>query len=148
MMAGISRLVAHAAGLTRLGNINPLLYKALGDGSLIADQNPDADIFDITVGNDAVGYSSGYDALTGFNLASGWGSQNIGNFVPDFAKVAAGVSPSKQSYHRSSTFRTVAVQFERSVVSRRQDREREGISRLWSCTGFLLPCNRPIPLLH
>jgi hypothetical protein len=27
MMAGISRLVAHAAGLTRLGNINPLLYK-------------------------------------------------------------------------------------------------------------------------
>jgi kumamolisin len=95
MMAGISRLVAHAAGLTRLGNINPLRFKALADGSLIADQNPDADIFDITVGNNAVGYSSGYDALSGFDPASGWGSPNIGNFVPHFAKVIAGKSPTK-----------------------------------------------------
>jgi subtilase family serine protease len=69
MWAGYLALVnqqALANGNPLLGFINPALY-AIGLGS-----NYDSDFHDITTG------SNGYPAVTGFDLATGWGSPNAG----------------------------------------------------------------------
>jgi subtilase family serine protease len=69
MWAGYLALVnqqAIANGNPLLGFINPALY-AIGLGS-----SYDSDFHDITTG------SNGYAAVTGFDLATGWGSPNAG----------------------------------------------------------------------
>lgn len=87
MLAGMSRLIAQAANLPRLGNINPLLYGAAGSGTSITG------IFDITQGSNAYNGATGYSAQSGFDLASGWGSPNVGSFVAYFSQVVTGATP-------------------------------------------------------
>jgi len=56
MWAALTRLIAQAQGVTRLGNINPRLYEL---GNLL---NPALGLHDITIGNNDDNGIKGYDA--------------------------------------------------------------------------------------
>jgi kumamolisin len=75
MWAGYLALVNQQAG-TRVGFINPALY-AIGNSSSF-----NTDFHDITSG------SNGYSAVTGYDLATGWGSPNSGTSL--IADIIAG----------------------------------------------------------
>jgi subtilase family serine protease len=67
---------AHGHGA--LGYINPALY-ALAQSSTAA-----RDLHDITVGNNQLlGTPIGYSAAPGYDWATGWGTPNVSNLVPD-----------------------------------------------------------------
>jgi subtilase family serine protease len=93
LFAGIVALADQAAG-HRLGLINPALYamKAAGAPGLVP----------VTSGNNTVTFTqngqtytlTGYQAEPGYNLASGLGTVNAAEFVPELAAYAsAGSSP-------------------------------------------------------
>ena len=87
MWAGVSRLVAQAQGVTRLGNINQRLYQL---GNL---QSLNSGLHDVTAGNNNDGGITGYSAGPGFDLATGWGSPDIAKLVAAFPGAAATVTP-------------------------------------------------------
>jgi subtilase family serine protease len=67
---------AHGHG--PLGNINSALY-TLAESSAYAN-----DFHDITVGNNMLGgVLPGFSAGTGYDFASGWGTPNVANLIPD-----------------------------------------------------------------
>jgi subtilase family serine protease len=76
--AAVAALANQAAGHP-LGFLNPAIY-AIG-------HNPTSyanDFHDITVGNNRLGGSPvGFDAATGWDDASGWGTPNVANLIPD-----------------------------------------------------------------
>jgi hypothetical protein len=79
--AGIAALVNQqrtANGLGAIGFMNPALY-TIGAGTNYAN-----DFHDITVGNNGNG-SASYSAVTGFDLATGWGTPIVANLVADLA---------------------------------------------------------------
>jgi subtilase family serine protease len=78
MWAGISRLIAEAEGVTRLGNINPRLYEL---GNL---QSLSTGLHDVTDGNNTDGKIPGYSAGVGYDQVTGWGSPNIAMLVNAF----------------------------------------------------------------
>ena len=71
-----------------LGDINPALYEMSAAG--------DPGIVDVTSGNNTVTYTQrritttvqGFDALPGYDLASGVGTVDAAKFVPELAKAA------------------------------------------------------------
>ncbi len=77
MWAGYLALVNQQAG-KRVGFINPALY-AIGNSSSFS-----TDFHDITSG------SNGYSAITGYDLATGWGSPNSTSLIADI--IAGGPS--------------------------------------------------------
>jgi len=87
MWAGVSRLIAQAQGVTRLGNINQRLYQL---GNL---QSLNSGLHDVTTGNNNDGGITGYSAGPGFDLATGWGSPDIAKLVAAFPGAAATVIP-------------------------------------------------------
>jgi subtilase family serine protease len=87
MWAGVSRLIAQAQGVTRLGNINSRLYQL---GNL---QSLNSGLHDITEGNNNDGGITGYSAGPGFDLATGWGSPDIAKLVAAFSGAAATPTP-------------------------------------------------------
>jgi subtilase family serine protease len=87
MWAGVSRLIAQAQGVTRLGNINQRLYEL---GNL---QSLSSGLHDITEGNNSDGGIAGYSAGPGFDLATGWGSPDIAKLVAAFPGAAATTTP-------------------------------------------------------
>jgi subtilase family serine protease len=61
-----------------LGFINPALYQLAESGSY------GNDFHDITVGNNRlVGTPVGFNAAPGYDAASGWGTPNVANLIPD-----------------------------------------------------------------
>jgi subtilase family serine protease len=74
-----------ANGGTTLGFVNPAIY-AIGFGS-----NYDNDFHDITLGNNNNGRGQSYNAVTGYDLVTGWGSPNGQNLID---ALAGGVAPS------------------------------------------------------
>lgn len=70
---GLANEQRAAAGLTPIGYPNPTIYQ-LGEGSAYAQS-----MHDVTTGNNDV-----YYAVTGYDLASGWGSFNGGGFLQAF----------------------------------------------------------------
>ena len=88
--AGIVALVEQRLGGTRLGNVNPYIYSLAGG-------NFASQIFhDVTTGNNKSpcttgstncpsGGTIGYSATTGYDLASGWGSLDVFQFVNNFS---------------------------------------------------------------
>ncbi len=73
--AAIEALANQAAGHS-LGFLNPTLY-TIGKGANYA-----SDFHDITVGNNqASGTPVGFNAATGWDDASGWGTPNVANLV-------------------------------------------------------------------
>jgi subtilase family serine protease len=88
MWAGISRLIAQAEGVTRLGNVNQRLYEL---GNL---QAPSSGLHDVTSGNNDDSTIPGYSAGVGFDQVTGWGSPNIAMLVNAFPGAAfKGTSP-------------------------------------------------------
>src|SRR5262249_4692895 len=81
--AGLSRLIARAQGVTRLGNINARLYEL---GNL---QSPASGLHDITGGNNDDGAITGYRAGPGFDLVTGWGTPDMATLVAAFPGAAA-----------------------------------------------------------
>jgi subtilase family serine protease len=76
--AGISQLIAQSTG-HRVGNINARLYQ------LGAMANPGTTgIRDVTSGNNSFGGVAGFNAGPGYDKATGWGTVDIGVFVPAF----------------------------------------------------------------
>jgi subtilase family serine protease len=82
IFSGIVALADQVAG-HRLGLINPGLY-ALG---ALSEHGVNDGIVDITTGNNSFGGVTGYDAVPGYDLASGWGTIDAARFVPALARV-------------------------------------------------------------
>jgi kumamolisin len=77
--AGISELIAQSKGTLRVGNLNTRLYQ------LGAMASPDTTgIRDVTSGNNSFGGVAGFNAIAGYDKATGWGTVDIGVFVPAF----------------------------------------------------------------
>jgi subtilase family serine protease len=85
MWAGISRLIAQAQGVTRLGNINSRLYEL---GRLQS-----SGLHDITSGNNDDNGVVGYGAGPGFDLVTGWGSPDIAKLIAAFPGAFATTMP-------------------------------------------------------
>ena len=92
-MAGIVALISQATGHTPtngLGNINPILYP-------LAAHAPTA-FHDVTIGNNQVPFSSacgavstiGFNAATGYDLATGLGSINALTLVTNWGSISPG----------------------------------------------------------
>jgi subtilase family serine protease len=63
-----------------LGFVNPALYR------LAESRKYTSDFHDITVGNNELaGTTVGFNAQPGYDLASGWGTPNVGNLVADLS---------------------------------------------------------------
>ncbi|HYB90583.1 MAG TPA: S53 family serine peptidase [Candidatus Binataceae bacterium] len=75
--AGIAQLVAQQAGEARAGNLNAKIYAlgALGNAA-------SSGLRDVTTGNNSFNGVAGYAAGIGYDRASGWGTPDIGVFVP------------------------------------------------------------------
>jgi subtilase family serine protease len=77
--AAIAALANQAAGRP-LGFLNPAIYE-IGASSHYA-----SDFHDITVGNNQLaGTPVGFPAGSGWDDATGWGTPNVGNLIPDLA---------------------------------------------------------------
>ncbi len=74
---------AVANGGSTLGFINPAIY-AIGEGTQY-----DSDFHDITVGNNNNGRGKSYNAVTGYDLVTGWGSPNGQNMIDALAGSSA-----------------------------------------------------------
>ena len=83
IFSGIVALADQVAG-HRLGLINPALYLmgALSRGGFSSNG-----IVDVTSGNNSFGGVTGYNALPGYDLASGWGTVDAAKFVPRLARL-------------------------------------------------------------
>ncbi|HUY27565.1 MAG TPA: S53 family peptidase [Candidatus Binataceae bacterium] len=77
--AGITELLVQSNSDTRVGTLNPQLYKL---GNL--QDTASTGIRDVTTGNNDFNGVTGFNAVTGFDLASGWGTPDIATFVPAF----------------------------------------------------------------
>ena len=67
----------------RLGLLNPGLYLL---GTLSQHGSHSTGIVDVTSGNNSFGGVTGFDAGTGYDLASGWGTIDAAKFVPALAR--------------------------------------------------------------
>jgi subtilase family serine protease len=74
MFAGIIALADQLAG-HRLGLINPALYR------MGAMNHHSTGIIDVTLGNNTFGGVTGFNAVPGYDLASGWGTLDAAKFV-------------------------------------------------------------------
>jgi subtilase family serine protease len=84
--AGIIALANQLAG-TPLGFLNPAIYKLAESAAYSSD------FHDITVGNNQMPNTTpGFSATTGYDAASGWGTPNVANLVPDLVACATTAS--------------------------------------------------------
>ena len=77
--AGISELISEQSGMRRIGNLNVRLYQL---GAMAAPGT--TGIRDVTAGDNSFNGAPGFPAVTGFDKATGWGTVDIGLFVPAF----------------------------------------------------------------
>jgi len=101
--AGIAELIRQANGQQPLGSINTRLYE-LGN----MQDTPTTGIRDVKMGNNDYNGVVGFDAGTGFDLASGWGTPDISTFVS--AYVAA------DSINANLTFTPATLKFATTAV--------------------------------
>ena len=83
IFSGIVALADQAAH-HRLGLINPGLYLL---GALAQHGDHKTGIVDVTSGDNSFAGVTGFDAGTGYDLASGWGTIDAAKFVPALARV-------------------------------------------------------------
>ncbi len=84
IFAGIVALADQVAG-HRLGDINPALY-VLGQVGQASHFRFKTGIVDITTGNNSFAGVTGFTAANGYDLASGWGTIDAGQFVRALAR--------------------------------------------------------------
>jgi len=82
IFSGVVALADQLAG-HRLGWINPDLYIL---GALARHTSLPTGIVDVTTGNNSFGGVTGYSAVPGYDLASGWGTIDASKFVPALAR--------------------------------------------------------------
>jgi subtilase family serine protease len=116
-MAGIVALISQETGHTPtngLGNINPILYP-------LATRTPTA-FHDVAVGNNQVPFSSacgavsniGFNAGTGYDLATGLGSISASTLVTNWTSVSPGsTSPASTSANFSLAFSPTSLTVKR-----------------------------------
>lgn len=83
--AGIAALADNYAALngkSPVGFINPALY-TIGRSTLY-----NSDLHDITTGNNSADGITGYTAAPGWDAATGWGTPNAANLIPDLVNIA------------------------------------------------------------
>jgi subtilase family serine protease len=81
--AAIMALANQAAGHP-LGFVNPAIYK-VAESSAYA-----TDFHDITTGDNKLNETqTGFSAGTGYDFATGWGTPNVANLIPDLVKAAS-----------------------------------------------------------
>ena len=97
MWAGVSRLIAQAQGVTRLGNINQRLYEL---GGLLS---PSSGLHDVVTGNNDNSGVTGYSAGGGYDQVTGWGSTNIAMLVNAFPGAAFGGSQASVTIPRKTS---------------------------------------------
>ncbi len=68
--AGFTRLIAKASGSSRLGLMNPRLYELGNMGS-------ESGLMDVIGGDNTFNYVGGYEAVTGYDMSTGWGSPDM-----------------------------------------------------------------------
>ena len=83
IFSGIVALANQVAG-HRLGLINPALYLL---GALHHAGVPGTGIVDVTSGNNSFGGVTGYNAVAGYDMATGWGTIDAAKFVPALARL-------------------------------------------------------------
>jgi subtilase family serine protease len=76
--SGIAHLIAQSAGQARVGNLNPGLYMLGPSGSA-------SGIRDARGGNNNFHGVKGFKAKRGYDLATGWGTPDLGVLVPALA---------------------------------------------------------------
>jgi subtilase family serine protease len=86
--AGIAELLVQRGGNTRLGSINTQLY-ALGNMQDTAATG----IRDVTKGNNDYNGVTGFDAVAGYDQATGWGTPDVATFVPVFVGATPAPTP-------------------------------------------------------
>jgi subtilase family serine protease len=106
LFSGIVALADQAAGY-RLGWLNPTLYARAGAGIL-------GGLVDVTSGNNSFAGVTGFNALPGYDMASGLGTVDAAAFVSNLAHAAttatAAVSPTSPAFGSPITLSaTVAV---------------------------------------
>jgi subtilase family serine protease len=82
--AGLAALADNYAannGKAPLGLLNPALYQ-IGQSSSYA-----SDFHDITVGNNSFDGITGFSATPGWDAASGWGTPDAANLIPDLVNI-------------------------------------------------------------
>ena len=83
IMAGVIALADQVAG-RRIGDIHTALY-SLGQLSTVPRVPPVTGIVDVTQGDNSANGVTGYDAVKGYDLATGWGTIDAARFVPALA---------------------------------------------------------------
>ena len=78
MVALADQLAGH-----RLGLINPALYTL---GALSQRTGLSTGLVDVTAGNNSFNNVTGFNAVPGYDLASGWGTINANKFVRALAR--------------------------------------------------------------
>jgi subtilase family serine protease len=87
--AGITELMVQNNSNERLGSINTKLYE-LGN----MQDSAATGIRDVTTGNNDYNGVTGFDAVAGYDQASGWGTPDVTQFVTAFVGPPASPSPS------------------------------------------------------
>lgn len=81
--AAIMALANQAAGHS-LGFVNPAIYKVAESSAYSTD------FHDITTGDNKLDETqTGFSAGTGYDFATGWGTPNVANLIPDLVKAAS-----------------------------------------------------------
>ncbi len=137
--AGFLALVNQQAainGNSSIGFLNPTIY-AIGTGSSYGSE-----FHDITSGNNGDGSGNSYSAVTGYDLATGWGSPNGQGLI----SALAGVASSSGGYNiygiytDGTSFTTGGLDKDGSAYSSNL----LGSSLTWSGTDFTFgPANAP-----
>jgi subtilase family serine protease len=89
--ADLDQLAGHPIGL-----LNPYLY-ALGAAGV--------GYHDVTVGNNGLDGIAGYSATPGWDPATGWGSPDLSQLIPDIAFLARGHSSERTLFSRAESLR-------------------------------------------
>ncbi len=85
--AGFMALANEQADGTPIGFLNPTIY-AIGQSA-----SYDSDFHDITSGNNNNGDGTSYNAVTGYDLVTGWGSPNGQNLLNALGPAPSGSAP-------------------------------------------------------
>ncbi|MBB6142386.1 subtilase family serine protease [Silvibacterium bohemicum] len=126
--SGILAILNQKLNANGLGNVNPEIY------SLAASDYASA-FHDVTTGNneipceigsvDCTSSPIGYTATTGYDLASGWGSVDAGNFVGVFS-IGGGASPVATTTVLTATSTSVTIGTAITVTATVQDNSGSG----------------------
>jgi subtilase family serine protease len=90
--AGIVKLIAQQNSVTRLGPLNPVLYKLANSASY-------STVFaDVTTGNNNFNGVTGYNAGPGFDQATGWGNVDVNELATLFFADVTSLGPARLTF--------------------------------------------------